>query len=297
MYSKPQYTSFTVACGEAGTPLLPYIMKCLHGISRTKAKALLTGNGVRVDGQITTQHDLTLQANQRVEISKRKPQAVLKNRFVRLVYEDNHLMVIEKRPGILSMGTPHHSFCVKTVLDNYLQESHSKRTAHVVHRLDRDTSGLMVYAKSMEAERIMEEHWHEIVSDRRYVALVSGRLEKKNGSVESWLKENKAFFTYSSHTPGDGKYALTHYRLLRADDSHSLVELRLETGRKNQIRVHMQDLGHPVCGDEKYGGAEDNPCHRLCLHAYRLYFRHPITGEPMRFDTPIPQAFKDAITH
>lgn len=288
-----QYLKFTVSPQEAGTPLLAYIMKCLNGISRTKAKAVLSGGGVRVEGQNTTQHDLLLEAGQRVEISKSKPRAVLRNRYVRLVYEDRHLLVIDKAAGILSMPTPHHTFSVKAVLDDYLQKSHRKCTAHVAHRLDRDTSGLMVYAKTMEAERILEEHWHEIVSDRRYVAVVSGRMEQRSGTVESWLKETKAFFTYSSHEPGDGKYALTHFKLLRRDNAHSMVELRLETGRKNQIRVHMQDLGHPVCGDPKYGGADDNPCRRLALHAFRLHFRHPITGEPLRFDTPTPQAFKD----
>lgn len=293
MLPKSKYSVFVVSPADAGMPLLVFVMKCLDGISRNKAKAVLAGGGVRVDGQNVSQHDFELRAKQRVEISKRKPHAVLQNRFVHLVYEDRHLLVIDKQPGILSMGTSHHAFCVKTVLDNYLQKSHSKCTAHVVHRLDRDTSGLMVYAKTMEAERILEENWHKIVTDRRYVAVVSGRMEQKSGTVESWLKENKAFFTYSSHTEGDGKYALTHYKVLRSDDAHSLVELQLETGRKNQIRVHMQDLGHPVCGDPKYGGANDNPCHRLCLHAFRLHFRHPITGEPLRFETPLPKAFKE----
>ena len=297
MFQKPQYTPFVVSQADAGKPLLAFVMQAIDGISRNKAKAILAGNGVRVNGQIASQHDLPLRAGQRVEISKRKPRAVLQNRFVRLVYEDKHLLVIDKQPGILSMATEHHAFCVKTVLDDYLQKSHSKCTAHVVHRLDRDTSGLMVFAKTMEAEQILEEHWHQIVSDRRYVAVVSGRMDKKSGSVESWLKDNKAFFTYSSHQPGDGKYALTHYKVLRVDQAHTMVELRLETGRKNQIRVHMQDLGHPVCGDPKYGGHEDDPCHRLCLHAFRLHFQHPITGEHLRFDTPTPQAFKDVFKH
>lgn len=293
MFPQPQYTSFTVQSSEAGMELLAFLMKRLDGISRNKAKAVLTGNGVRVNGQIVSQYDTVLRTGEIVQVSKRKPRSVLQNRFVRLVYEDRHLLVIDKSPGILSMATAHHAFCVKTVLDDYLQKSHSKCTAHVVHRLDRDTSGLMVYAKTMEAEQILEEHWHDIVTDRRYVAVVSGRMENKSGSVESWLKENKAYFTYSSHVEGDGKYALTHYKVLRSDADHSLVELRLETGRKNQIRVHMQDLGHPVCGDLKYGGADDNPCRRLCLHAFRLHFRHPITGEPLRFETQLPQAFKD----
>lgn len=293
MHTPNKYTQFQVTPDEAGMQLLPYIMKKLDGISRTKAKAILAGSGVRIDGQFASQYDLQLEAGQRIDISKRKPHALLQSRFVRLVYEDRHLLVIDKAPGILSMATDHHAFCVKTILDDYLQKSHSKCTAHVVHRLDRDTSGLMVYAKTMEAERILEENWHRIVTDRRYVAVVSGRLEQKSGSVESWLKETKAFFTYSSREPGDGKYALTHYKLLRSNPAHSLVELRLETGRKNQIRVHMQDLGHPVCGDPKYGGHDDDPCRRLCLHAFRLHFRHPVTGELLRFDTPTPQAFKD----
>lgn len=291
--SNNKSTQFSVSQADDGMPLLAYVMKSLHGISRTKAKAILSGGGIRVNGQFTTQHDQPLRVGMRVDISKRKPRAVLQSQFVRLVYEDRHLLVIDKQPGILSMGNEHQVFCVKTVLDDYLQKSHSKCTAHVVHRLDRDTSGLMVYAKTIEAQQILEEHWHEIVSDRRYIAVVSGRMEQKSGAVESWLKDNKAFVTYSSHVPGDGKYALTHFKVLRLTDKHSLVELRLETGRKNQIRVHMHDLGHPVCGDVKYGGAADNPCHRLCLHAFRLHFRHPITGEPLRFDTPTPQAFKD----
>ncbi|MBP3229092.1 MAG: RluA family pseudouridine synthase [Bacteroidaceae bacterium] len=289
------YTPFIVQPADHGTELLPFLMKCLDGASRTKVKGILSGGGVRVDGMNTTQFDLVLARGQRVEISKAKPLATLNNRYVRLVYEDHHLLVVEKQPGILSMATRAHSFCVKTLLDDYLHKCHRKCTAHVVHRLDRDTSGLMVYAKTMEAERILEEHWHEIVTDRRYVALVSGRMERQKGSVESWLKENKAFFTYSSHVPDDGKYALTHYRVLQADNRHTLVELQLETGRKNQIRVHMQDLGHPVCGDPKYGGHDDNPCRRLCLHAFRLFLRHPVTGEPLRFETPIPKAFREVM--
>lgn len=286
--SANRYTGFTV---KEPTQLLDFIEHALSGISRNRAKAILTGGGVRVDHKNVKQFDLELKPGQKVEISKKKPKAELHSKFVKVVYEDAQIIVIEKAVGILSMASAQHSFCVKKVLDDYFHRTHQKCTAHVVHRLDRDTSGLLVYAKTLEAEQILEHNWRDIVTDRRYLALVSGRMEKNSGVVESWLKDNKAYITYSSPVDNGGKYALTHYRVLKADDEHSLVELKLETGRKNQIRVHMQDLGHPVCGDTKYGNGDD-PIGRLALHAFRLNFYHPITGEPLHFETGVPKSFK-----
>ena len=285
--SHSRSTAFVV---KEPAQLLPYVMKALDGISRTKAKAILTSGGIAVNKKIQRQHDYQLQTGDKVEISKRKPSNQLESKYVKIVYEDPYIIVVEKNIGILSMASSHHAFSVKSVLDDYFRKSHLKCTAHVVHRLDRDTSGLLVYAKTMEAEQVLEHNWREIVTDRRYLAVVSGELEQESGSVESWLKDNKAFFTYSSPTDNGGKYALTHYRRLKTNGTHSLVELKLETGRKNQIRVHMQDLDHPVCGDIKYGNG-DNPIGRLCLHAFRLHFYHPITGEPLQFETPWPKAF------
>lgn len=283
-----RYTSFHV---KEATTLLEFIEHALSGVSRNRAKAILSGGGVRVDHKNTRQFDLALTPGQVVEISKKKPKGELQSKFVKIVYEDAQIVVIEKAPGILSMASSHHAFCVKQVLDEYFHRTHQKCTAHVVHRLDRDTSGLLVYAKTLEAEQILEHNWREIVTDRRYLALVSGVLDEPQGCVESWLKDNKAYFTYSSPVDNGGKYALTHYKVLKTEGKHSLVELKLETGRKNQIRVHMQDLGHPVCGDIKYGNG-DNPIGRLALHAYRLNFYHPITGEPLRFETNVPRGFR-----
>lgn len=286
--NQQSFTEFTV---RQETTLLAFIQEALSGISRSKAKAILQGGGCRVKRTIITQHDYLLKPGDRVEISKHKQGATLQSKYLRLVYEDPQIIVVEKAIGILSMASAHHQFCVKTLLDNYLRQSHQRCTAHVVHRLDRDTSGLLVYAKTMEAEQILENNWHNIVRDRRYVALVSGRMEEKQGTVRSYLKDNKQYFTYSSQEDNGGKFAITHYRTLEADDTHSLVELKLETGRKNQIRVHMQDLHHPVCGDIKYGNGDD-PIGRLALHAFRLHFYHPITGELLKFETPIPSNFK-----
>ncbi len=260
--------------------------------SRTKVKAILQGRGIKVNGKTVSQFDYALQPGMKVAVSKTKRnQQGFKSRYVKIVYEDRWLIVIEKNAGILSMAAGHSSLNVKSVLDDYFKKSRQKCTAHVVHRLDRDTSGLMVYAKDMETEQILEHHWHEIVYDRRYVAVLSGEMEQDEGTIENWLKDNKAYITYSSPVDNGGKLAITHFHVMDRTTEHSLVEFKLETGRKNQIRVHAADMGHPVCGDPKYGNG-DNPLHRLCLHAWLLCFTHPVTGEPMEFETPVPTQFR-----
>lgn len=275
---------------KENAPLLEYLINNVSE-SRSKLKATLQGRGIAVNGRMVTQFDYQLKAGDKIIISRHKKQNQFKSRYVKIVYEDRWLVVVEKNIGILSMAAGHSSLNVKSVLDDYFLKSRQKCRAHVVHRLDRDTSGLMVYAKDIETEQILEHNWHQIVYDRRYVAVVSGEIEQDNGTIANWLKDNKAYITYSSPTDNGGKYAVTHFQVLNRTTEHSLVEYKLETGRKNQIRVHSADMGHPVCGDVKYGNG-DNPLHRLCLHAYMLCFTHPVTGEPMEFSTPIPTAFR-----
>ncbi len=282
------YSHYTV---EEAAPLLEWLLKHVQQ-TRSKIKATLQGRGVKVNGKTVSQFDFPLEPGMKVAVSNTKRnQQGFKSRYVRIVYEDRWLIVVEKDVGILSMAAGHSTLNVKSVLDDYFKKSHQKCTAHVVHRLDRDTSGLMVYAKDMETEQILEHNWHDIVYDRRYVAVVSGEMEQDEGTIANWLKDNKAYVTYSSPTDNGGKYAVTHFHVLDRTTEHSLVEYRLETGRKNQIRVHSADMGHPVCGDTKYGNGDD-PLHRLCLHARLLCFTHPATGQPMEFETPIPVAFR-----
>jgi len=273
-------------------PLLEFLLSEVKGESRSKVKATLKGRGVLVNGKVTTQFDYPLTAGMKVSVSKSKRNnEVLRSRYVKILYEDRYLVVVDKNIGVLSMAAGHKSLNVKAVLDDYFHKTHQNCTAHVVHRLDRDTSGLMIYAKDMETEQRLERSWHDIVYDRRYVAVLSGEMEQEGGTIANWLKDNKAYVTYSSPVDNGGKYAVTHYHTLTCRDGFSLVEFRLETGRKNQIRVHAADMGHPVCGDVKYGNGDD-PCGRLCLHAYVLCFTHPVTGEQMEFETPIPTPFR-----
>ena len=272
-------------------PLLEYLLATV-GESRSKVKATLQGRGIKVNGKCVTQFDFLLKPGMKVAVSQTKRnQAAFKSRYVKIVYEDRWIVVVEKNVGILSMDAGHSSLNVKSVLDDYFHKSRQKCRAHVVHRLDRDTSGLMVYAKDMETEQILEHNWHDIVYDRRYVAVVSGEMEQDNGTIANWLKDNKAYVTYSSPVDNGGKYAVTHFFTLDRTTDYSLVEYKLETGRKNQIRVHSADMVHPVCGDVKYGDGND-PLHRLCLHAFLLCFTHPVTHERMEFETPIPTQFR-----
>lgn len=271
-------------------PLLEYLINNVSE-SRNKLKATLQGRGIKVNGKVVTQFDYQLNAGDKVSISRHKNNNLFKSRYVKIVYEDRWIVVIEKNIGILSMAAGHSSLNVKSVLDDYFHKSRQKCRAHVVHRLDRDTSGLMIYAKDIDTEQILEHNWHQIVYDRRYVAVVSGEMENDEGTVANWLKDNKAYITYSSPIDNGGKYAITHFHVLNRTTEHTLVEYKLETGRKNQIRVHSTDMGHPVCGDTKYGNGDD-PLHRLCLHAYLLCFTHPVTGERLEFATPIPTSFR-----
>ncbi len=277
---------------ERPQELLAFLLENVKGQSRNKVKQTLQGRGIRVDGKTVTQFDFALEPGMRVDVSRTKRNNLLfRNRYVKLVYEDKWLVVVEKNVGILSMAAGHKSLNVKAVLDDYFRKTRQACTAHVVHRLDRDTSGLLIYAKDMETEQMLERSWHETVYDRRYIAVLSGEMEQDEGTVSSWLKDNAAYYTYSSPVDNGGKYAVTHFFTLDRTTEHSLVEFKLETGRKNQIRVHAADLGHPVCGDTKYGNG-DNPIGRLCLHAFLLCFVHPRTHEQLEFETPVPPAFR-----
>lgn len=271
-------------------PLLEWLLSTLPA-SKSKIKATLQGHGIKVDGKQVTQFDYPLEPGMKVSVSRSKKNNTFKSRYVDIIYEDKWIVVVDKKPGILSMAAGHRSLNVKSVLDDYFKRTRQRCTAHVVHRLDRDTSGLMIYAKDIKTEQLLEQDWHKTVFDRRYVAVVSGEMENDGGTVANWLKDNSAYITFSSPVDNGGKYAVTHYHTLRRTTEHSLVEFRLETGRKNQIRVHTADLGHPVCGDVKYGNGDD-PLHRLCLHAFVLCFYHPVTGKPLEFSTPIPASFR-----
>lgn len=274
--------------------LIEFIMEKLHGISRNRAKALISNRVVLVNNAITTHPLAALKPGDVVQLDRSKHKMSFHSKDLDIVYEDPYLLVIDKHPGLLSMSNNTRQQTVQTVLNRYLEKGGGRNTSHLVHRLDRDTSGLMVYAKDIQTQQSLINGWQQLVTDRRYLALVEGELEKPVGRIQSWLTEDKRFITHSSPVDNGGKFAVTHYKTLTSSNGYSLVECELETGRKNQIRVHMSDLGHPVVGDHKYGASGD-PMRRLGLHAYMLCFVHPVTGKHMKFETPVPVCFEKCL--
>ena len=199
--------------------------------------------------------------------------------------------MVNKHEGLLSYSKHPNDKTVITVLNQYLDAAHQRCHAHIVHRLDRDTSGLMVVSKSKEVSQKFEEDWKGMVFDRRYVAVAWGHIEPSRGEVRSWFTDGE-YCVLSSPTDNGGKLAITHYEVKQTSRRYSLVELKLDTGRRNQIRVHLRDLQHPVVHDPMYGYKDDiSPVNRLCLHAYRLCFKHPVTGRRLQFETPVPASF------
>ena len=291
-----RYTDYPV---KEASELMPFLMNRISGISRTRAKELLSQRMVYVDKEIVTQYNYPLRPGQLVQISKNRHKHSLVSRWVRIVYEDAFIIVVEKKEGIITNALPgDRRENVKAILDEYVKRTSRTFAVCTVHRLDRGTSGLMLFAKRRDIQKTLTDNWQDIVADRRYVAVVQGEMERDSGVVSSWLTDNRMFVTYSSKVDNGGKLAVTNYRTLKRKNGYSLVELKLDTGRKNQIRVHMQDLHHPIVGDFKYGSTESeygdraNPVGRVCLHAFRLAFRHPITGELLKFETPNPAAFE-----
>lgn len=270
--------------------LLAFLIEKMPESSRSRVKELLAHN-IYVDGRRTSQFNFPLQRGMTVSIEKASGKDKLRPRDLDIVYEDQHLLVVNKHEGLLSNSKHPNDKTVITVLNQYLDVTHQRCHAHIVHRLDRDTSGLMVVSKSKEVSQKFEEDWKGMVFDRRYVAVAWGHIEPPKGEVKSWFTDGE-YCVLSSPTDNGGKLAVTHYEVKQTSRRYSLVELKLDTGRRNQIRVHLRDLKHPVVHDPMYGYKDDlSPVNRLCLHAFRLCFKHPVTGRRLQFETPIPSAF------
>ncbi|MBR3454795.1 MAG: RluA family pseudouridine synthase [Bacteroidaceae bacterium] len=294
-YNRRQANHYTDYPVNEDMPLMEFLMKVMQGASRTKVKEVLTQRMVYVDHKITTQYNHPLKKGQLVQIIKRRNIYELRNPYVSVVYEDMFLIVVEKQVGIVTAeprGSRMNS--VKKILNEYVKHKSQSFSVHLVHRLDRETSGLLVFAKSREVQQQFIDNWHDIVTDRRYMAVVEGNVEKNANTIISWLTEGKNFTMESSPVDNGGQQAITHYRVNRRNDKYSLIDLKLDTGRKNQIRVHMKDIGHPIVGDSKYGATED-PLGRIMLHAYKLEFTHPVTREHLKIEIPLPAEYSELI--
>lgn len=275
---------------EEGT-LLPFLLATLQDKSRTTVKSILAHRKVAVQGKPTTRFDAPIRAGDVVSIRFDRAFKSLHHPQLKIVYEDDYLIVANKAYGLLTISTDREKDkTAYRILSDYVKTDDPRNRIFVLHRLDKDTSGLLMFAKSQEVQERMQRNWDRVIVDRRYVAVVEGVLEKDAGEVSSYLSENSAYKVFVSNAP-DAKFALTRYRVLKTNGRYSLVELDLQTGRKNQIRAHMEQLGNSIAGDRKYG-AQTNPLGRMALHACKLHFIHPMTQAEMHFETPVPSKFR-----
>lgn len=274
------------------TILMPFLISSLKNKSRDNVKSLLRNRQVLVNGEPVTQFNHELEPGDTVTISAVRHTGGLMARNMRLVYEDEHLIVIDKNAGLLSMASDNEKYLTAyNILSTYVKSQKASNRIFIVHRLDRDTSGLMMFARSEKVQSLLQRDWKHNVTARTYVALVEGEVAESEGVIKSYIYESKALVMHSSRNPEKGELAITRFRRLKSSKEYSLLEVTLETGKKNQIRLHMQEIGHSIAGDKKYGAAT-SPIGRLGLHASVLAFIHPVTGKEMSFESRIPAKFR-----
>lgn len=276
----------------APSALKAFILSAWPDLSGNRVNGLLHRGQVKLRGEVTTQFDAPVNEGDAVAINFTRPYTVLRHPRLQLVYEDEYVVVVNKGYGLLSVsrGAAKPETTAYNIVKNYLKECDSRQKVFIVHRLDRDTSGLMMFAKTPEAKVAMQHNWNNMVLERKYVAVVEGNVENDEGVIRSYLGETSAHEVFSTQDPQQGKLAVTRYKVLARGQGRSLVEYSLDTGRKNQIRVHSRELGHPIVGDRRYG-ASQSPIGRLCLHARTLRFVHPQSRNDMNFQLPVPAKF------
>lgn len=279
------------------TPLLSFLFRNLPDLKKTKVKQILKHGSVKVNGKVQTLHSFPLKAGDKIDFLSVKEATLIqleRQLPFRVVYEDEVLIVVDKPSGLLTMATDQEK--ERTLyfeLTEFIKakEARGRARVFIVHRLDKDASGLVVFARDEATKMALQDSWN--LATKKYIALVEGKPEQGEGTVQSALAEDKFRRVFSTSPDAkDAKMSVTHYRVLKLEGRYSWIEATLGTGRKNQIRVHMADLGTPIAGDYKYG-AVTNPLGRLGLHAIELTIVHPITEKKITFKSPAPFDYKD----
>ena len=275
---------------KAETELLTFLFETFPTQSRNSVKSLLSSHRVTIDGAPVTQFNFKLYPGDTVIISDSPIRKKTRSKLP-IIYEDDEIIVINKPSGLLSIASDNEKGSTAyRMLSDYVQQKDKHNRIFVVHRLDEDTSGVLMVAKNVKIQKALQDNWNEIVLKRGYYAIVEGKMEQDQGTIKSYLKKNSQNMMYSSKKQGDGQLAITHYKVLKSNKDYSLLDVNIDTGRKNQIRVHLGEKGHFIIGDDKYGNPS-NPIKRLGLHAYELSLIHPFTKKKLKFVSPIPKEF------
>lgn len=291
--------------------LLEFLLKKCN-TSRNNVKSLLVRRQVLVNGCVVTQYNFALAKDDEVKIARRSvkgntlPNATQtgargekspkqaaqapRKEALKILYEDDDIIAVDKPVGLLSVESDTESECAFAMVLAMLQKRDKNARPFILHRIDKETSGVLLFAKNIKVHSMLKMNWNESVSLREYYAVCEGKLPQKEGTIVSYLKENANNLVYSTQDP-TGQKAITRYTVLEESEGYSLVRVELDTGRKNQIRVHMKSLGCAVVGDDKYGSEKD-PLGRLGLHASAIAFLHPISKELIKIHAPVPQSFR-----
>lgn len=217
----------------------------------------------------------------------------MKKKKLDIIYEDKEILVINKPSGLLTVSTPKEK--ERTLfheVSEYVKKSNPKTKVFIINRLDKDTSGIVLFAKNQNIKYMYQNNWDKLAVKRCYVAVVNGTLKQKTGTIKSYLKETKTLLVYSSNDKKEGKLAITNYKVLQENNKYSMLDIEIKTGRKNQIRVHLNDIGNPILGDKKYGNVK-SPINRLTLHASYMLLINPKTKKQMEFICDMPKSFNN----
>ncbi|MBO5411810.1 MAG: RluA family pseudouridine synthase [Clostridia bacterium] len=305
----PVYTATYKA--QRSDELLEFLLrKC--NTSRNNVKSLLARRQVLVNGKVITQYNFLLAKDDEIKISKRsikddgarsaptqqQKRALVKPvptaREMKIVYEDGEFLAVDKPAGLLSVESDTERVSAYAYAFEYLTRNDKTARPYVLHRIDKETSGILLFAKDIKIHSMLKMRWNDLMQNREYYAVVEGTPEKQSDTIVSYLKENQNKLMYSTQDP-TGQRAVTHYETLQTNGKYSLLRVRIDTGRKNQIRVHMHAIGHSVVGDDKYGHTK-SPFGRLGLHASKIEFTHPVSGQTLTFNAPLPPVFRNLFT-
>lgn len=276
------------------TTLMEFLMFKMPDTPRKTIKSLLTNHQVSVGGVPVSQYNFPLAKEDVVIVSKYR--IAKHNRTdLPIIYEDEDIIAMDKPSGLLSIASDREKGkTAYRLISDYVMSKNKKDRIYVVHRLDEDTSGVLIFAKNLRTKEALQNNWGDIVKKRKYYAIVEGKMEKEEGRVVNYLTENSLNLVYVTKDKKHGKQCITEYKTIKFTNPYSLLDVEIFTGRKNQIRVTLGDMGHFVIGDDKYGEPA-NPIKRLGLHAYELDFTNPLNGKHYNLTSPMPKSFKDLI--
>ncbi len=280
---------------EQAGELLPFLLKTFSSKKRPVLKSVLAGGQIKVNGQLTTQFNHPLKKGDKLTINWAKPGKKLKLKQLNVIFEDKHLIVIEKEAGLLSVASAKEkSKTAIQVLKEHIAQVSPNEKVFIVHRLEREMSGILVFAKSADIQSQLQNDWNSYVTERKYIAIAEGTFKEKTGTLKNYLTANKNNQVFVGKSPEGATLATTNYKVLKQSKAYSMLQLSTESGFKNQIRVQLAHIGHAVTGDKKYG-ARKNPLSRVAIHASLLEILHPITGDKLRFELVAPSAFRNLV--